>query len=919
MVKDDGSRFHKRYRDFCGVRLHSLKPGEKEVSIIPESDLSYYDSQSPDYIYNMLDEPMHRVLDVGCGIGKLGQRLKADNVKEVVGIEIDPQAAAVAEKHLDKVYAGDIETLDLLCPPGYFDVIVYSGVLEHLLDPYAELVRRRQFLREDGLVAALLPNVQHFSVVLELLAGRWTLQSAGQLDATHYRWFTLHEIRKMFDATGYAIEKCVGHIIDRFPPNYQKMIDLLKPHNLLSRNFEETTQIYIYTVTARKISDWHPSCRCPSNSITDTASISTSQSADVFTGERAMPLAPNMDEEIMKEHWARYNYVIPLAKGKRILDIACGSGYGADLLSGTARWVVGGDNESEAVKYSQSHYRRSNLHFGVMDVRDIPICDRSIDIITSFETLEHFIEGEQFLQEIIRLLSDDGTLFISTPFGGPVGNPYHVAYYQRGTIKAILHSFFDDVQLKYQRGEQFFDESLSLDYSPTFTGEYGLAICRKPRRREPKLTTIIILTLNQLEHTRKCLDSIEKYTTEPYELILVDNGSTDGTIDVLTDFAASRSNVRVVANSTNHGFAIGNNQGLALARGEYVLLLNNDTVVTEGWLDRMLHVLKRHPEVGIVGPVSNFVAGPQLVPKAPYKNMEEMHRFAAELAAKNSGKTSEIQRVVGFCLLARRALVDRIGGLDEKYGSGNFEDDDFCIRATMAGFKSYIARDVFIHHAGSMTFKGEGIDYRRNMERNWRLFKAKWNIPAYLPLAKGYRMPRQPTDMSRYFIPVTYKNDLENHRSIGSDHRLQEEKSSDNRDSAESSLLSSSEDIEKAHVDITAAQSANEQGKRLSEEGKEEGAIQEFLRATNLAPGWGEPWSNLAVISWNRKDYGNALQFLTLGLKADPDCLDLIVNYAMISDQLDQKAQAVKYLKKYLERHPGEKEITQILNELQHV
>ena len=81
--------------------------------------------------------------------------------------------------------------------------------------------------------------------------------------------------------------------------------------------------------------------------------------------------------------------------------------------------------------------------------------------------------------------------------------------------------------------------------------------------------------------------------------------------------------------------------------------------------------------------------------------------------------------MVGFCLLARKAVIDRIGGLDEQFGSGNFEDDDLCIRAAGAGFKSRIARDVFIHHTGSQTFKGAGIDYHRIMLRNWELFKAK--------------------------------------------------------------------------------------------------------------------------------------------------------------------------------------------------
>ncbi|MCZ7626167.1 MAG: glycosyltransferase [Candidatus Methylomirabilis sp.] len=104
-----------------------------------------------------------------------------------------------------------------------------------------------------------------------------------------------------------------------------------------------------------------------------------------------------------------------------------------------------------------------------------------------------------------------------------------------------------------------------------------------------------MLTHNGLEHTTKCLASIEACTPEPHELIIVDNASTDGTLDYLRGYMAAHDNVRAIANRTNRGFAAGNNQGLALAGGEYVLLLNNDTIVTAGWLTRMLRIFGHIP------------------------------------------------------------------------------------------------------------------------------------------------------------------------------------------------------------------------------------------------------------------------------------------------------------------------------------
>ena len=253
--------------------------------------------------------------------------------------------------------------------------------------------------------------------------------------------------------------------------------------------------------------------------------------------------------------------------------------------------------------------------------------------------------------------------------------------------------------------------------------------------------SIIILTLNQWKLTKQCLDSILRHTSGSYELILVDNGSTDGTRDYLREYAAQHRRVIVVANRTNRGFAAGNNQGLALATGRQVLFLNNDTVVTPGWLGNMLKLFQEHPQTGVVGPRSNRVLGKQQVDGVGYKSLEELPAFAAAWAEKHTGESRVANRVVGFCLLARCEVINAVGGLDEQFGSGNFEDDDFCVRAHLAGFETRIADDSFVHHVGNATFTGAGIDYAKAMETNWGLFKSKWAIPPETPPFPGYLTP----------------------------------------------------------------------------------------------------------------------------------------------------------------------------------
>jgi GT2 family glycosyltransferase/tetratricopeptide (TPR) repeat protein/glycosyltransferase involved in cell wall biosynthesis len=306
---------------------------------------------------------------------------------------------------------------------------------------------------------------------------------------------------------------------------------------------------------------------------------------------------------------------------------------------------------------------------------------------------------------------------------------------------------FRQVAQNIQRLHKKWLGKITPDFTVAADGSIAPTTANKiaPYNRQPAApapaASIIILAHNQLDHTRLCLDSIRAHTPLPHELILVDNASTDGTLEYFRSLAAKQNNVVVIRNSLNLGFAAGNNQGLAIAKGECVVLLNNDTVVTADWLEKMLATLQRHPDVGVVGPMSNYVAGRQLVPDAAYRSLDELPKFAAEWSRSHAGQILEIGRVVGFCLLATRGVIDRIGGLDEQFGSGNFEDDDFCLRAGLAGFKICVAQDVFIHHTGSQTFKGAKIDYRESMLRNWKLFKAKWAMPPDAPIENGYSVP----------------------------------------------------------------------------------------------------------------------------------------------------------------------------------
>ncbi|MBM4131378.1 tetratricopeptide repeat protein, partial [bacterium] len=110
--------------------------------------------------------------------------------------------------------------------------------------------------------------------------------------------------------------------------------------------------------------------------------------------------------------------------------------------------------------------------------------------------------------------------------------------------------------------------------------------------------------------------------------------------------------------------------------------------------------------------------------------LDGLDRFAADHAAAHAGQAAHALWLVGFCLLVRRGVLERLGGLDEIFGRGNYEDTDYCLRAFLAGYRTVLAKDCFIHHVGSASFDAGGVDYRRQMDGNFEIFRRKWRLDA---------------------------------------------------------------------------------------------------------------------------------------------------------------------------------------------
>lgn len=234
---------------------------------------------------------------------------------------------------------------------------------------------------------------------------------------------------------------------------------------------------------------------------------------------------------------------------------------------------------------------------------------------------------------------------------------------------------------------------------------------------------IVILSYNLLDMTENCIESIRRTTPESArEIIVVDNASVDGSVEWLK----KQTDIKLLCNSENQGFPRGCNQGIALAEKDSdIFLLNNDTVMTDNALFWLRMGLYENEQNGSTGCVSNFVSNNQAIIENG-KTEKEYLDFAARVNVPMTKPYLNKVYLVGFALLIKRTVLDAIGVLDERFSPGNFEDNDICMRISLAGYRNVLCKNSFIIHWGSKSFGKEPQKYNNLMQKNQNVFFAKW-------------------------------------------------------------------------------------------------------------------------------------------------------------------------------------------------
>jgi GT2 family glycosyltransferase/SAM-dependent methyltransferase len=596
-------------------------------------------------------------------------------------------------------------------------------------DPAAELRAARSWLRPGGVLLVLdVPGIGEAAARLTPAGLHRTLDALG---------FTMIVVRPAAEGGLYA-----SGVLPGAPPTEATM---LARRDVLSQVL--------------------PPVRREPDRITtlDGARVLLSRQGEAWSAwpEHVLPLQPLTAAE--RDDFGDLRSLVP-QRARRVLEVGCRAGaLGAALKAERPALVVEG---IEATPHLALHADAvlDRVYVGAIDALLPRLVDNTYDCIVLADHLATLPDPAAVVRQLRPKLKADGTLVVSLPNarqwavlqpllegkldyvpGAPL-TPEMLRLHTRQTMAELFHlNGFDVTQIRKVEGGETVPgpvieatKGLGLDVS-TLEDEGGvsryLLLCQRRAEARERMTSIVLLAWNQLAYTKLCIESIFKHTHVPFELVLVDNGSHDGTPEYFRELRRNNANVKLVLNPKNLGFGKGSNQGLAAANGDYVCFLNNDTLLTDGWLERLQWWAELEPHVGIVGPVSNRVAGIQKISPVTYdedsmapEGIAAMETWAAQYQAAHRHESTFVNRIIGLCLLLKRELIERIGGFDTRFGTGNFEDDDLCFRARVAGYKVVIARDVFIHHYGSKSFEGNKVDYTATMERNMELFLRKWSF-----------------------------------------------------------------------------------------------------------------------------------------------------------------------------------------------
>jgi O-antigen biosynthesis protein len=644
-----------------------------------------------------------KVLEIGTSTGYLSKIFR-DNDNSVTGIEIDRDAGEVAGQYCDRMIIGDIEVLDLdqYVNDPRFDVIVLGDVLEHLKFPGQVLVKIKKYLKADGYIVVSLPNVCHGDLILNLMCGDFRYTPIGLLDNTHIRFFGLKNMLDLFYKGGYSVVS-FDRVISPIGSTELRVAPENIPEDLL-KFIISIPDADVYQFVFKAIP-----CDAPDDI--------------VLPGVQLTPL---------------FNKSIEGTIIKRLEPFV----------------QVNSRLEQETARLKQKDLEIYKLESLVNESNNK--VDKLNDQIT--QTIRQKQELEQELREmrlsiVWRLTMKYHTLFVDglLPHSTRRRRAYDLGLKGARVIaNEGLGSFwrqYNERKVVKRIERSIMAKSMGQTTTKYDLKDWGGENIMFPVARDNVEVSIVIPVFNKSKYTYNCLSSIQRNTGGSYEVIVVDDASNDDTGELLCRVK----NAVVISNMNNLGFIGSCNKGAAEANGKFVLFLNNDTIVTKGWLDNMLEAIKKDG-AGAVGAKLVYPDG---------RLQETGGIIWSDSSGWNYGRGDDLEkpeynfiREVDYCsgaaLMINKELFDMCGGFDALFKPAYYEDTDMCFSIRKMGYKVlYQPRSVVVHFEGATGGTDINSGVKKYQAINKDKFMDKWHD---ILLADHY-----PPDSTRLFLARTRK------------------------------------------------------------------------------------------------------------------------------------------------------------------
>lgn len=568
-----------------------------------------------------LTGPKKKVLEVGPATGYLTKILQEAGCS-VTAVEIDPDAARIAEPYCERMIVADIETLDFASAFGTerFDVVIYGDVLEHLRDPEAVLVRTKDLLAPDGYVVASIPNVTHGSVRLAILAGRFRYTDTGILDRTHLRFYDRRGVEDLFGGAGYTVEEWRDTENDPFTTELELSEDDFPRHLVDTIRRAPDALVYQFVTLTRP------------------------------AAAAAVPATPRPEEERnpLSTLWDLEQHVTNLEAG-------------LEHLKALAR-----DRERELTRITED--RDARVWAGEQEIEDL-----KARIVRLERTPWNRVK-----RGIVRLV--DRIAPWGTRRRAVILTPSRLLRVRRtggwGAFLRHLMSVWRWVprmfKPAYPRLESLTDSQLyTLWLEQTILSPKQMRQARQHARTLPLQPTVSIVMPVYNTHPgwlRLAVDSVIGQVYERWELCVVDDGSSDAaTVATLRDIEREDSRIKVRTLERNQGIARASNAGLEMATGELVGLLDHDDELKKNALYEVVKRLNADPSLDFIYSDEDKKEGDGGLSDPFFKP-----DWSPDLL-------TSVNYVTHFAVY-RREVLERVGGFRE--GLEGSQDYDLALRVT---------------------------------------------------------------------------------------------------------------------------------------------------------------------------------------------------------------------------------------------